>query len=51
MAKIPPLRRPAPPDHRIYQLGYVLGGSGRNRLPEGVRKEPALSRATRTDAT
>jgi len=44
-------RKPAPPDHPIYQMGYVIGGIGRNRLPVGVRKELARGRATKTDAT
>ena len=33
----PPKRRPAPLDHPIYSLGYVIGRIGRNRLPDNDR--------------
>ena len=33
--KVAPLRmRSAPPDDPIYTRGFVIGGIGRNRLPE-----------------
>ena len=31
--------REAPPDHPIYTRGYVIGGIGRNRLPENTQSK------------